>query len=191
MNSIIKNRWGKIFIILSITVFIMGCGVSSTISPTPTPTDVGLPISNPNDPCAGLSGELEMQVLVGPAEIVGLDPFAVGNIPFSVTSESGASVITGNSAVIYQDVLTREWGTYTVEFDLVAVITGTCDMSGDNGVLNMTVQTSGNQMVEVRAEGFQGDYPWSGTHEFMLNLPIEDGAKAEGEGWAFLLHLNK
>jgi hypothetical protein len=46
-------------------------------------------------------------------------------------------------------------------------------------------------MIEVRAEGFQGDYPWTGTHELNLSFPLEDGAIAEGEGWIFVLHLSQ
>jgi hypothetical protein len=57
-------------------------------------------------------------------------------------------------------------------------------------VLNLALTVSGEQMVEVRAEGFSGDYPWSGTHEFSLSFPAEEGASAEGEGWVFVLHLN-
>lgn len=186
-----QNIMGKIIIGMGIAIIILGCGVSTSISPTPTPTNSNFPSSNSNDRCEGLSGELEMQILVGPADVVGLEPFAVGNIPFSVVSEGGANVIEGGGAISYQDVLVQEWGTYTVVFDLEAVVSGTCEGDEQGGVLNMTVQTSGDQLVEVRAEGFQGDYPWTGSHEFNLVFPIEAGAKAEGEGWTFLLHLNK
>ena len=37
--------------------------------------------------CKGISGELEMKILVGPAAAVGLEPFSVGQIPFTVTSQ--------------------------------------------------------------------------------------------------------
>ncbi|MCJ7694697.1 MAG: hypothetical protein MUO40_04645 [Anaerolineaceae bacterium] len=184
------NITGKLIIALSLTIFIIGCGISPTISPTPTPTESGSPISSSNNLCNGLSGELEMQILVGPAEVVGLEPIVVGNIPFITSPDGGTFVFSGGESISYEDILEKAWGTYTVEFDLEAVITGTCEMSGEDGVLNMTVQTSGSQLVEVRAEGFQGDYPWSGTHTFDLALPIAKGAIAQGEGWAFVLHIN-
>ena len=49
---------------------------------------------------------------------------------------------------------------------------------------------SGDQMVEIRSEGYQADFPWSGTQELDLSFPLEEGALSEGEGWAFALHLN-
>ena len=182
-----KINFGKLLFVLGLTIFIMGCGVTANINPTPTPTDSGLSIANSTSPCSNLSGELEMQVLVGPAEVVGLEPIAVGNIPFTVTWEGGTHVIKGSGTIAYQDVLEQEWGSYTVEFDLQGDILGICE---ENGALNMVVTTTGSQLVEVRAEGFQGDYPWTGSHEFALVFPIEEGAIAEGEGWIFLLHLN-
>ena len=45
-------------------------------------------------------------------------------------------------------------------------------------------------MVEVTADGFHQKYPWEGTHSMDLVLPLEEGASAEGEGWAFVLHLS-
>ena len=55
----------------------------------------------------------------------------------------------------------------------------------------MTAEMNGEQMVEVRADGFRGDYPWNGTHTLNLSFPLEDGAMVEGEGGAFVLHLSK
>jgi hypothetical protein len=55
----------------------------------------------------------------------------------------------------------------------------------------MTVEMSGEQMLEVRAEGFSGDYPWSGTNQFDLSFALEDGVTSSGDGWAFILHLNE
>ena len=57
------------------------------------------------------------------------------------------------------------------------------------GDLHMMIEMTGEQMVEVRAEGFQGDYPWAGSHQIEISLPIKEGATAEGDGWAFVLHL--
>lgn len=141
--------------------------------------------------CDGLNGELEIRVLVGPAEAVGLEPLAVGGIPFSVVSDGGVYVVQGDGAISYQEILEEDWGTYSVSFNMEGTIEGEC--GGDYGgeELNLSIEMSGEQMVEVRAEGFQGDYPWAGTHELNLSFPLEDGAVSEGEGWAFVLHLSR
>lgn len=205
------NSLGWVKLEMVVMVFLMmACSLSSNSSPTPTPspsspsivpltptpTTVGegvpeVKLSPTASRCDGLSGELEMQVLVGPAEAVGLEPFAVGRIPFSVVSEGEAYIVQGGGAISYQKVLEEDWGTYTVSLNMESTIDGEC--GGDDGSeeLNIIIEMSGEQVVEVRAEGFQGDYPWAGTHELNLSFPLEDGAMAEGEGWAFVLHLNK
>lgn len=164
---------------------------SPTDTPTPTPMLGGVitPTVGENR-CAGLSGSLEMQVLVGPAEAVGLEPVSVGDIPFSVISEGGSSLVQGSGSILYEDVLTEVWGTYTVNFDMEAELQGDCTGEAGSELLNMTVVTNGEQLVVVEAEGFQGEYPWSGAHSINLSFPIMEGATAEGEGWAFVLHLN-
>ena len=132
-----------------------------------------------------------MQVLIGPSDAVGLEPVAVGSIPFTVVAEGEEYSIAGDGAITYEDVLEKEWGTYSVSFDMDAVVSGTCLGAEQTGMLNMLVEASGEQFVEVRAEGYQGDFPWSGSQAFDLSFPIEEGATAEGEGWAFVLHLNQ
>jgi hypothetical protein len=163
---------------------------------TPTPTKDGgivpevTPTPNPSR-CDGLSGELEMQILVGPADAVGLEPVAVGELPFSIVSEGEPYLVQGSGAISYQATLEEAWGTYTVNLDMDGTLAGECLGEPGSEELNITVEMSGEQMVEVRAEGFQGDYPWSGTQALDLSFPIEDGAMAEGEGWAFVLHLSQ
>jgi hypothetical protein len=149
-----------------------------------------MPPSPSPDKCEGLSGVFEIQVLVGPSEVVGLEPVAVGTIPFSVVSDNGTNIIQGSGSISYQDVLAEAWGTYTVSFELEATVGGECEGDELSGTLRVTISLVGEQLVEVRAEGFQGDYPWSGSHEFDLSFPIAEGASAEGEGWQFILHLN-
>jgi hypothetical protein len=193
----LKNSQGWVILrIVGIMLLLMACGLSSNLDTTPTPTPIigGAPegVSPPETSgCEALSGELEMQVLVGPSEAVGLEPYAVGEIPFSVVSEGGSYVVRGGGAISYQEVLEEEWGTFTVSLDMEATVDGECEGTSGSEVLNITIEMSGEQMVEVRAEGFQGDYPWSGTHELSFSFPLEDGATAEGEGWQFVLHLNK
>ena len=191
--------------------FLGACAPPTTPSPTATPTPLPSPtVPAPAIPtptatpesgvvgvttppaasrCEGLRGNLEVQVLVGPAEAVGLEPVAVGAIPFSVVSDEKGYLVQGDGALSYQETLQKEWGTYSVSLDMEGTIEGTC--GGDQGreALDLTVTMSGEQMVEVRAEGFQGDYPWEGRHEMDLTFPLEDGASAEGEGWVMVLHL--
>ncbi|MGD2157714.1 MAG: hypothetical protein PVG32_12650 [Anaerolineales bacterium] len=194
-----NRRWAAVSV-FGILLFVMACSQSPTPSRTATPTTLtpttesgGAPAasSTPASACEGLSGGLEMQILVGPSEAVGMEPVAVGDIPFSVVSEGEEYIVQGGGAISYQEVLEREWGTYTVSFEMEGMLSGECSGDIGNEKLNVTAEMSGEQLVEVRAEGFQGDYPWSGSQEFNLSLPLEDGAVSEGEGWAFVLHLNE
>jgi len=74
---------------------------------------------------------------------------------------------------------------------MTAVLSGICFGDTGNETLDLIVDVSGEQMVEVRAEGFSGDYPWSGTHQLELSFPLVEGVSAEGGGWAFILHTNE
>ncbi len=197
MNSFRSQGW-LLFWLASLMLVLMACSPASdpSLPPTPTPTPTeSVQIVEPTpevvNRCQGLSGELEVLVLVGPAEAAGLEPFAVGEIPFSVQSNGGVDTIQGGGPINYQEVLTEPWGTYTVNMNMETMIAGEC--VGDEGseTLNFVVEMTGEQMVEVRADGFSGDYPWSGSHQSNLSFPLEEGSEAEGEGWAFVLHLNK
>jgi len=148
-------------------------------APTPQP---------PASPCAGLSGEIELRVLVGPAAAVGLEPFAVGSIPFAVTTGEEPYLVQGGGAISYADVLVEEWGTYEVTLNLQTTINGECLAGASGEELRVTLEMAGQQMLEVQAEGFYGEYPWAGEVSFDLSFPLVDGATVEGEGWAFVLH---
>jgi hypothetical protein len=168
---------------------------TATPSPTPTktPTPGAIPGATPEDipgACAGLSGELEAQILVGPAEVVGLEPVAVGSIPFTVTGDQPPYAVQGGTTISYQDTLQREWGTYSVALQMEMTLDGVCTAEDGTPVLDLTVTSSGEQTVEVSAGGFQGSYPWSGENSFNLSLPVQEGATATGEGWTFVLHLD-
>jgi hypothetical protein len=184
--------------ILSIVFSLMACSLFSAPSmvPAPSPTStVTIPLIVSPSPsvesrCEGLSGTLEIQVLVGPAEAAGLEPFAVGEIPFSVLAEGGIHRVLGGGPISYQEVLEEEWGTYTVSLEMDTTIDGQCGGDAGSEALSMAVEMSGEQMLEVRADGFSGDYPWSGTTTVDLTFPLEDGNMQEGEGRAFILHLN-
>jgi hypothetical protein len=169
-----------------------GNQATQPVEATPTPTSVNggaaaSPTSEEN-PCEGLSGSLEMMILVGPSDAVGLEPVAVGDLPFSVVSEGRPYLVEGGGNLNYEDMLTAEWGTYTVTMDMLAEVSGECVPDGQ-GSLELNVTAQGEQLVEVEAEGFHGEYPWEGEQSLELAFPLEDGAQAQGEGWIFTLHL--
>jgi len=177
---------------VAMIILLMACSLSPDLVPTPTPI-VGpvVELSPILSRCDGLNGQLEMLVQVGPAEAVGLEPFAVGEIPFSVQSDGNTYIVDGGGAIAYHEVLSADWGTYTVSLNMENTLQGVCAGEDGNEEMMISIEMSGNQMVEVRATGFQGDYPWEGTHNLNLNFPLEDGAKHEGEGWSFILHLDE
>jgi hypothetical protein len=130
-----------------------------------------------------------MQILVGPADAVGLEPLAVGSIPFSVTSEHEPYVVQGGGNISYADILEKEWGTYEVTLDLQTTLSGECVAGAGGEALQLRLDMTGEQMVEVQAEAFHGEYPWSGEVSRDLSFPLIDGATAQGEGWVLVLHL--
>ena len=50
-------------------------------------------------------------------------------------------------------VVTVSQGTFTVSLDMEATLDGECEGTSGSEVLNITIEMSGGQMVEVRAEG--------------------------------------
>jgi len=181
---------------LTLIVLIAACQQTKSIEVTATPTPTVIPGGAPDTPenaslCEGLSGVLELQLLVGPSEAVGLEPFAIGEIQFLVTSTEKPYTIEGANTISYEDVLVEEWGTYTVSFNMDITLSGVC--SGKEGAEQLMVDMtmSGDQLVKVESEGFQGEYPWSGTHENQLAFPLQEGATAGGEGWLLVLYINQ
>ena len=194
--------WKFVNLLIPFFLILSACSPSSKSSPspekesimisTPTPTAISgasLDLPATASRCEGLEGVLELQLLVGPAEAVGLEPFSIGEIPFSVVSIEEPYTIEGANAISYENILEEVWGTYSVSFNMDILIGGIC--GGEEGAeqLMVDVKMAGDQMVEVQAEGFQGEYPWSGTHQLELTLPLIDGAEASGEGWQFILHI--
>ncbi len=140
--------------------------------------------------CNGLSGNLEMQVLVGPADVVDLEPLGIGSIPLQVAPSAGEYQVSGYGTIDYQDQIDAVWGFYVVTFDSTAILNGLCIGDENSGVLEVTVLTEGEQLVQVFVGAEEWSYPWSGEYTFDLEFPIEDGAEVSGEGWAFVLHLD-
>lgn len=193
----INKSPSRLFLILAMLFLLVVASCSNNTvqglnqaSPTTTSGASG-PLINPTinpSACAGLRGELEVMVMVGPAEAVGLEPFSVGFIPFSVTAVEAPYVVEGFGQLEYEDTLAEEWGSYSVYLVMDTTITGECVDTG-SGELNLEVEVSGTQLIEVIADDFHGEYPWTGTHSNAFSVPLEDGFSIDGDGWAFTIHL--
>jgi hypothetical protein len=188
---------GVIFVM--VLFLVSGCNLSSlpgdSAKTTPTPTT--LPgggvgeTETPENPCDGLAGTLELQLLVGPSEAVGLTPFTMASVPFTVVGEDGVYLVQGSGATeYYEDVLEAEWGSYTVQFEGETTVSGTCVAEGMTGTLNIYLQMEGQQTVIVVVEGMEYTYPWAGTPSLTASFPIEEGAQQGGEGWMLVLHID-
>ncbi len=191
-----RTAFGAILFLI-ILVTLSSCGGQSAVeqdpTATPTPTKV-IQVDAPTQTelpskCAGFAGELEVQVLVGPADVVGLEPVAVGSIPIAEISGGAPYLIQGSGGINYSDILIQEWGTYEVTMNLDLTVTGECNADGTSEELLLVVEMSGTQLVVVTAEGFQGEYPWEGTQTLDLAFFLEEGASAAGEGYVIVLHL--
>jgi hypothetical protein len=198
---------GLVLPLLFLVILLSACSTSQTALPGKTPQDTDLlasPTSTataqsamgessktapPADRCVGLSGEIEVRLLVGPSEAVGLEPHAVGSVPFSVETAEPPYLIKGAGSINYADILVEQWGTYEVTMDMLLDVEGECVSEGGSTELQMALGMSGQQMVEVNAGGFQGEYPWDGSHQLDLVFPAEEGAVIDGEGYSFVLHL--
>jgi len=144
-----------------------------------------------SDICKELSGNFEMQILVGPAEVADLEPFGIGSIPFSVESDQGLYLVQGEGTIDFEDELEAVWGTYTVFFDMLGVVDGECTQNDDGAVLDIIFNMTGDQVFIVDAPGMmQTEYPKSFDYEFDYSFPVVDGATESGEGWALILHLD-
>jgi len=144
-----------------------------------------------SDICKGLSGNFEMQILVGPAEVADLEPFGIGSIPFSVEYDQGLYLVQGDGTIDFEDQLEAVWGTYTVFFDMLGVIDGVCTPNDDGAVLDITFNMTGHQVFIVDVPGMmQAEYPKDFDYEFDYSFPVVDGATESGEGWALILHLD-
>lgn len=165
----------------------------ATTTPTPTPTSIPgggvATVPATSSRCEGLTGQLEVQILVGPAEAVGLEPVAVGSVSFAVITSAPPYLVEGQGPISYEAILTQEWGTYEVTMSMENAVQGECLGEAGAEQLDLVLEMTGEQLVVVNAEGFHGEYPWAGTQSRDLSFPLEEGATAEGEGWAVVLHL--
>lgn len=145
---------------------------------------------NDQNLCSGLTGNLEMQVWVGPAAVVDLEPFGIGSVPFQVDYDQGSYLVQGEGRIDYEDELVKEWGTYTVFFNLLGVIDGFCIQNDDGAVLEITFDMTGYQEFVVDTDGQQEVFPKDLDYEFDYSFPVVEGSTESGEGWVLILHLD-
>lgn len=162
-------------------------------TPTPTPGSGGIvtPTVSERNACNQLSGSLDVYVMAGPGEAVGLDPFLVASVPFQVTNDGGVYLVQGSGAGTYNDILTRDWGTYEVSMDLQFTVSGECLATEDSAQLDITLTMEGRQSVVIESPGLSGEYPWEGSTNIDFSIPVVEGASASGEGWQVVLHLKE
>ena len=195
----------------TLVLLILACGFGSTSTPQPSPVLTKTPASQSNSTststptsipqmvlpttetppsrCKNLSGQIELSVLVGPSDAVGLEPVAVGEIPFSVVSDHPPYTVQGGGPISYADTLVEVWGTYDVSMDLQTTIDGECLSAESGDSLHILLNMTGDQLVTVKSQGFSGQYPWSGESTQDVTFPLQDGASAQGEGWSMVLKL--
>ena len=202
-EDMVQNKvrnWAGIPILVFSLLVGLGCrvfsGLTNVIQSIPTPTQPGGGIIKQEtlapDPCSGLTGSLELKLLVGPSGAIGLEPYTSATIPFKVDSSEGIHQVAGNGPITYyEDILQAEWGSFSVKFEGETEISGTCFSHEDRAWLDIVLQMNGEQIVTVIIDGMEMAYPWSGTPTIQASFPLEEGAQAMGEGWLLLLHLNE
>jgi hypothetical protein len=159
---------------------------------TPTVTPTASPTATPS-PCEGLSGELEVRILVGPAAAVGLETHGVGSVPFSVTSGGPPYGVEGGGNISYHDILIEDEINYDVTFEATIALDGTCEDTPGSVQLVLDLDMAWNQTVEVTAPDFHQVYPIAGDNAVIITLPLIEGATASigDEGAEVVLHLGK
>ncbi len=89
-----------------------------------------------------------------------LAPYTFADIPFQVTREREAYIVSGGGPVEYdQDVLTADRGSFSVTCDGDTAISGVCRPSGSSGTLDVRVERDGQQIVVVVVDGMETSYP--------------------------------
>jgi hypothetical protein len=195
------SRFSFFFITLLLAVALLGCskpspqeaGPSSDTTPTPTEFAGGAVVTpaEGQNACEGLTGTLELQLLIGPSEAVGLSPYTFATIPFQVIHEGDSYLVQGGGPVeYYEDILTADWGSFAVTFEGDTAVQGECLASDGDGTLDVIVEMVGQQTVVVTVEGMETTYPWEGSPTVEATFPLVEGAQVSGEGWNLTLHLN-
>lgn len=176
------------------TLIIPGGGTSPTKEPTREPTVevTAIPTDEPS-PCEGLSGSIEVRILVGPAAVVGLETHAVGSVPFSVTPGGPPYGVEGGGHISFHDQLIEDEIVYDVTFEADIALDGTCEDTPGSMQLVLDLDMAWNQVVEVTAPDFHQVYPMAGDHAVIVTLPLIDGASASvgGEDMEVVLRLGE
>jgi hypothetical protein len=147
--------------------------------------------AEPDQTCEAVSGTLSLLLLVGPSEAVGLSPYTFAEIPFQVVREGNSNIVEGGGPIeYYEDILTADWGSFSVTFDGVTTISGMCLQSNSGATLDVLVEMSGQQTVVIAVGDIETTYPWEGSPTISASFPLIDGAQVDGEGWSLVLHLN-
>lgn len=151
-------------------------------TPTETPKSSGV------SRCYGMNGRIEVRVVV--AEAAGMvDPFSIGEIPFTVTSQYAPYRVSGKSKLVYKNKTEEDWGSYKGDINLMGSISGQC-MTGENdGELRINISMNGKQTVVIRSKGFNKQIPWSGGVSIPLIFGHSEGYSMAGEEWLFVLHM--
>jgi hypothetical protein len=193
-----RKPFPLLFYIIFTIAILVGCTLptattASDVQKTTTVTPTSLGLLTPEftltpNPCQGLSGEIEIEILVGPAEAVGLEPLSIGKIPFTIANQKPYT-IQGKTHLSYNKTMNYDWGTYTVILEMDADLAGECVLAEAGNSLNLAVTLSGNQNVVVVYKLVPETFPWTGTATVNTSFPIQDNATAKGEGWIFVLHL--
>ena len=117
-------------------------------------------------------------------------PVTLGEIPFNILSTGDSYIVEGGGPLeYYSDVLSAAWGTYSVTFEGDTNVSGECVATGEDAQLILAVEMTGDQNVEIVYEGTQMNFPWSGTSQIEVTLPVINGAQQQGEGWLLTLNL--
>jgi len=168
-----------------------GSGETPVAEPTDTPDPSATPSPTPS-PCEGVSGGIEVRVLVGPAAAVGLETHAVGTVPFTVGTAQSIYAVSGGGHISFSDVLSEDEIHYDVSFEADVVFDGTCDMGPGGAQLLLGVGMVWDQIVHVTAEDFDETYSQAGENEKDVTLPLIDGASADvDEGMEIVLRLDR
>jgi len=165
----------------------------ATRTPTPSPAIQELPSRThaaPATRCKGLNGSIELRVPLEVAAIEGLELFADGRIPFSVTAPQEPYTVEGAGRITYQDSVVEDDSTYEVTLEGDVTIDGTCTGSAGSETLQLKVTMSGWTSVRIFAPGspvLEGTIEGGRTVD--ATFPLEEGAAVEREDWTLILHL--
>lgn len=165
-----------------------------TVTPLPVMMETATPLptqassSSGTSRCYGLNGRLEVRAYVPEAAGVGLEPFSIGEIPFSVVTNYVPYRIQGKSKLVYKGKTEEDWGSYKGDINMMGSVTGQCLTGEHDGELRLNVALSGNRLIVVRSRGYNKQFPWSGGNNIPITLFLSEGYTYTTDEWVFVLH---